>query len=510
MGRFRDLPVKHKLTLIIMASSSVALVLACTAFLILESVRFRASVVAKLTALAEVVASNSAAAMIFADAHSAKETLDALRTEAHLVAAALYTSGGRLFASYLRRDALLPLPVELRPDGHYFAVDRLELYRAITFDGKRIGTVYLHFDLEEMHSRFQQYWGILLVSALGAFLAALMVSARLQGAVSKPILSLAHAAKVVSSERDYSVRAAPGNRDEIGILIDAFNEMLGEIQKRDAELERARAELEQRVEARTRELQQEVAERRRVAVALEKALRVKSEFLNVVSHELRTPLNVIMGFARIVEDQTLGPIDEPQRSALRKVLRAGDELAGMIDDLVEATRIETERVRVEPHAVDLVEFMGHLRTAYENQNPKGLQLRWEWPEKLPLIQTDAAKLRKILHCLIHNALKFTEKGEVRISVRPRRNGGSPRVEFRVEDTGIGISPDKLPLIFNMFQQADGSATRSYGGMGLGLYIAKSLTRLLGGELTVQSEPGKGSTFTLTIPQARGEREEKAA
>jgi len=229
---------------------------------------------------------------------------------------------------------------------------------------------------------------------------------------------------------------------------------------------------------------------------LVKSNKVKDEFLSVMSHELRTPMSVVMGYAEMVRDGMLGKIQPEQEKALDKIMsRARDQLA-LINSILQATYLETGEVKVESHEFSLVYFLDDLRSHYQIPLGKGLSLYWDYPSDLPMVKADSGKLKCILQSLIDNAIKFTEKGWIKISARCL---DSKLAEFRVADTGIGIEEEFLPVMFQKFRQADGSQTRAYGGVGLGLYIVKKLTEVLGGKVEVESELGKGSTFTVTIP-----------
>ena len=228
-----------------------------------------------------------------------------------------------------------------------------------------------------------------------------------------------------------------------------------------------------------------------------KANKIKDEFLSVMSHELRTPLNVVVGYAGMIRDGLLGEVNPQQEEALRKMMdRANDQLA-LVNNILYATVLETEKITVESHAVVLGDFLKQLSSVYENPLNKQLSFNWDCPSPLAVIHTDSAKLKQILQNLIDNAIKFTSKGSITISARLRED--NQQVEFQVADSGVGIPKDAMPFIFDKFRQVDSSETRSFGGVGMGLYIVKKFTELLGGTVEVESEPGKGSTFTVTIP-----------
>ena len=233
------------------------------------------------------------------------------------------------------------------------------------------------------------------------------------------------------------------------------------------------------------------------AIDLEKANKVKDEFLGVMSHELRTPLNVIAGYTKIVQDGVLGEINAEQINALDKVTRHSNELLVMVNSIMDATKIEAGAVIVECDELPLPEFLDELKLLYEYPLGKDVILRWAYVSNLPVIRTDRDKLKHILQNLINNALKFTEVGHVTVSAS--HVAGLNRVELSVADTGIGIAAEDLPLVFEKFLQLDASRTRSQGGVGLGLHIVKTFSQVLGGTVKVTSQLGEGTTFTVTLP-----------
>jgi signal transduction histidine kinase/DNA-binding response OmpR family regulator len=232
------------------------------------------------------------------------------------------------------------------------------------------------------------------------------------------------------------------------------------------------------------------------AAELEKANQVKAEFLSVMSHELRTPINVMMGYVELVQEGLLGEIKPEQNEALKKSLHHSRNLLGMVTDILQATRIQARDIKLENSSVSLLEIIDDLKANYE-PSKNGLTLSWDVPVELPALETDGNKIKQILQSLIDNAIKFTEAGAVRITVRNLPEAS--KLEFDVSDTGRGIAEDKIPMIFDLFHQSDSSSTRRHEGIGLGLYLVKKTTELLGGEVKAKSELGKGSTFTVILP-----------
>lgn len=233
------------------------------------------------------------------------------------------------------------------------------------------------------------------------------------------------------------------------------------------------------------------------AKELEKANKVKDEFLGFVSHELRTPLNAVIAYTTMMQDKLLGEMNPEQEQGMEKILKYSKELLEMINSLLEVTRIQAGRVEVESHRVDLARFIEELKAAYDAPIGKPIILNWDIATDLPSVKTDSGKLMHILQNLITNAIKYTERGSVSVSALrcPEERG----VKFAVADTGLGIPQESLPVIFEMFRQVSRPDGPSSTGVGLGLHIVKKFTEMLGGTIEVESEPGKGSTFTVTIP-----------
>jgi signal transduction histidine kinase len=274
----------------------------------------------------------------------------------------------------------------------------------------------------------------------------------------------------------------------------------------NAEVCKARDELETRVRERTAELTianqalKETTDELRVAMlAAEAANRAKSEFLANMSHEIRTPMTAILGFSDLLADPDL-PHDK-QGLCLNAIQRNGKALLNLINDILDLSRIEAGKATFEKADYPLQPIIDDVMSVVKvRAEEKGLSLDVDRRSPLPeRIHTDPARLRQILVNLLSNAVKFTEQGGVRIGLRClHEDGGSARMQFAVTDTGIGIAADKMGDLFRRFVQVDGSAGRRYGGTGLGLTISKRLAEVLDGDIEVASELGKGSTFTLTI------------
>jgi len=262
-------------------------------------------------------------------------------------------------------------------------------------------------------------------------------------------------------------------------------------------------------------------ETKKQAIELEKSNKVKDEFLSVISHELRTPLNIISGYTTLLQDETLGEVQAAQQDALKKIEGQSRELLMMVDSVLDVTLLDARREPLANNEVNFDALLSEVRADCAVLTQKKVDIVWNYAPDLPEVKADSKKLKHILRNLIHNAVKFTQEGQITISAklsdkpangaalepqqpsvgeRGNKNGaGEKWVEFKVTDTGVGIPSEALSRIFDRFYQVDSSDTRNFGGMGLGLYIVKQFTELLGGSIEAESTIGKGSTFTVTLP-----------
>ena len=322
-------------------------------------------------------------------------------------------------------------------------------------------------------------------------LAGIIVTVLLVRVIVRPIKELVTGtARLREGALDYRVPVA--SQDEIGDLARSFNRMAHVLRQREEELQAHGTELA-RLNA---QLSQQQEELRQINLQLAAASRHKSEFLANMSHELRTPLNAVVGFAELLAAGTYGPLPPRVEDPLHEIRQNAKRLMALVSDVLDLAKIEAGRMELsyaEYLVNEVVESVAAtLRPLAE---PKGLKLLIEVESELPEGYGDAQRIAQALLNLAGNAVKFTAAGEVRLVAR--RQGEA--FLFQVTDTGIGVPREALGEIFEAFHQVDASPTRQYGGVGLGLNIAKRFVEMHGGRMMVESEPGRGSTFGFTIP-----------
>ena len=295
---------------------------------------------------------------------------------------------------------------------------------------------------------------------------------------------------------DFDVRIDVRNQDEIGQLSGAINEMAGHLKSAYGELESEIAERKRAEGEVTHSLVQIKAQ----ADQLEKANRVKSEFLSVMSHELRTPLNVILGHTWLLRERAVGEISVVQDESLAGVEKQSRLLLTMVNSILETTRIEAEAAKIDIDEVSLDRLFSDLRSNCAVLINEKTTLTWDHPADLPGVATDRIKLHRILDNIIENALKFTEEGAVVVSAKLLWDAHT--LEVNVTDTGIGIAEEDIPRVFMAFQQAESHLARKHIGTGLGLPMVKSLIELHGGHVSLDSRVGHGTTVTIDLPGDR--------
>jgi signal transduction histidine kinase len=497
MQILRDLSLSKKIKTIILVSTALALILSSSAFLWLAWHSLRDSMELDAIGLAKAVGDNATAALVFRDSTAAHEIILALAGDPRIIEAALWEKGGTRLAIYKSNsDSISRIPLLIQPEAAFYENNSLVIVRSIRLDKEQVGSIYLRMGLTSLRTLFTKIALIMAVITSGMLLFTYFIASKLQALVSQPVIDLARTVKSISDNKNYDIRAPKTGRDEVGDLIDGFNEMLEQIQHRDEALRRHSHNLA----LRSAEVSA-INEQLNIAIQkAEQANKTKSEFLAKMSHEFRTPLNAIIGYCELIKEET-EEMEEPGfLPDLGKIHTSAKHLLALINDVLDISKIEAGKMEIVAETFKIQIVLDEvLSTVQELVKKNGNQLDLECADDLGMMTSDQLKLKQVLLNLLGNSGKFTKNGLIRMKVRRFGNHGAQWLLFQVKDTGIGISPEDQKKLFQAFSQADDSTSRKFGGTGLGLVITQRFVQMMGGTITVESSSGKGSTFEVRLP-----------
>ena len=475
---FRSLPIRSKLITMLMSTSIAVLILVSGGHLYTDYSNLREDAAADLNAQAYLLLDTAHTSIKFDVNEEAKAILGTLKSITSVRTACLWDEQAIRIAEYRGVPDAAACPEQMPAEGTSVEPTRITVVVSRSDETGRWGTLMVRSSLASVERRLNEQTIIIGIVVLFGLGVATLMSARLHRFISEPVIALSRTAAAVSTGGDYSLRAERKTDDELGALVDSFNRMLERIESREAELSRANEELR-------------------------RANRVKDEFLATLSHELRTPLNAILGWTKLLRGKALPP--DAIDGALEKVERNALAQTRLVEDLLEVSRITTGKLRLELRPLDLVALAG---AAIDSVRPaaQARDVRIESVFATPAMPTvgDADRLQQVIWNLLSNAVKFTPAGGTATLALQRR---SEVDELVVSDTGIGIDEAFLPNVFDSFRQADATATRAHGGLGLGLSIVRQLVHLHGGTVTAESEGrGRGARFTVRLPVRDPERD----
>jgi signal transduction histidine kinase/ActR/RegA family two-component response regulator len=507
--------VRQKLLGVVLLTTLVALVVALGTIVGYNLRAYHQNLILDMTTQSELLGHMTAPALTFDDKRLATENLSLLRIRSKVRAAAIYNARGVLFATYAAPGEEQLFPKLPETDIVRIEGKNLILFKRIVNDKEILGTVYLRADYE-LVGTVVDYLGIAAVVTILAMLIAFLLSMRLQKVVTGPILAIAGIAREVVQQRDYSRRAEKISNDEVGVLVESFNDMLAEIERRTRELEtsnqeiarevgeRSRAqqeimrlneELEIRVRDRTAQLEVTNQELVLAKAAAEKANQAKSAFLSSMSHELRTPLNAILGFTQLLASEALTLTLDKKKEFTSYILKAGKHLLVLINEVLDLAKVESGTLMLSLEPVVLDEVMQECQAMIEPLAKKrNIRMMFARDDSLHVL-ADRTRLQQILLNLLSNAIKYNREGG---TVIVDRTVITPEcVRITIQDTGAGLGSEQLQHLFQPFNRL-GQEAGIEEGTGIGLVVTKRLVELMGGEIGATSTRGIGSAFWVEL------------
>ena len=493
--------IKHKLNRLMLRAVSLALMTTTLLLVIYQGWTFQQNMFDRLTVVAQMAGSNLTAALEFEDARQAQRLLQSVQAEQDIVAVTLYNRERQRFANYTdsshqefaHPDQLSDSQANTHRD--FDLATKLITHTApVLLHSETVGYLVISASLDRL---FEQWLMSLVLIALISLISgwlAMRAVAYLQQGLVEPITQLAQSMRQLTQEQDFSLRVRSASDDEVGQLTQGFNEMLAHLQTRETALADRNRQLGQS----NLELALAVEQATQARLVAEQAAYVKSMFLANMSHEIRTPMSGILGMTELLLES---PLDSEQRSHLQTVLDSSRALLNIINDILDFSKIEANKMVLSPSDVKLRKLLRDLMQLFQRSAElKGLSLNLTVdPAVENGCRVDAGRLRQILANLLGNAIKFTNTGHVQLRVTHiASDEHSTQLRFDVTDTGMGIPTEQQAQIFDEFNQGDISTARRHGGTGLGLAIAQRLVKLMGGDMQVSSQVGKGSTFGFTL------------
>jgi signal transduction histidine kinase/ActR/RegA family two-component response regulator len=511
MSLRKPLSVQKKMTGIIFLVSMLVMILTSAQFVFVELQQMKSVARDDIASLARLVSANARFVLTVKDYAGAKNIIDSLSARKDVVTAYLLKPNGLSLVGYSRSQSsrsridsakemeFLKLETRQIEEGVQSGAEqlwqesgRLAHFMPITFEGSHVGYSYISIELTKLRKQELLLALGWLLSMGVAMLITYLLSSRLQQHISRPVEQLVLRMGQISREKRLVGFVPKETDDEFKQLFHGFDEMMRALKERDQLLERHRKDLELEVQVRTRALEAEKEKAEQATVA-------KSRFLANMSHEIRTPMIGVLGMADLLRQR---PLVEQDQQLVATIYRSGDALLTILNDLLDFSKIEAGRMELDPVPFDVARLTEEVTQLMEvTAQDKGIALNVRTSVESHAVMGDPGRLRQVLLNLVGNAVKFTDSGSVSVSLEacdgPEQ--GECDCLFVVKDTGVGIPEDVRTRIFDSFDQGDSSTTRRYGGTGLGLAITRELIHLMHGEISVESEPGKGSSFSVRLP-----------
>jgi len=456
--------------------------------------------------VSDIMAKNICTAVHFNDSEEVKSSLEDIKTADFIIGGVVFSLEKEIeLGSFIKEgynnDILKELfKIRKINEPYYLEYDFRYLYSSqdIIYNEKKIGSLILAADIIILYKQLILVLTILFAIFIINYMVIFYFSKMFEDIITYPIRNLVKTIKNITNEKNYCIRAKKESQNELGELTDGFNKMINEIQERDEILSSSKKNLEIEIEARLKELKEMNKELNEAIHSAEDANRAKSEFLANMSHEIRTPMNSIIGFTRLLEMK----INDPTYIRwIQNIVSSGNSLLTLINDILDISKIEAGKMKIENTPVKLKLIINEIQKIYsEEVKIKKIKfLTNDHYDTSKEIFIDKSRLRQILLNVVGNAIKFTNKGFVKLSIHEKiLLDNLIDIIITIEDTGIGIPEDQRHIIFESFRQQDGQDHSRYGGTGLGLAITMKLIKLMKGEISLESEAGKGSKFTIKL------------
>jgi len=501
---FGNLTIRRKLMSIIMLACTLSLFLVGSVFVFWQWFSLRQSMVRNLSTQAKVIADNSKASITFDEPQDANDVLMALKAEEAIIFGGIYQLDGSIFAYYqnhtsdeVHDDDLNPSEIKLY--GHVFDKDSLTVYEPVIVEDKDVGIVCLKSTLSELDSMLKRSIVVVACALILVSILIYFVSSELQKIISEPILDLADVAKQVSEKREYSLRINKFRKDETGLLIKAFNEMLAQIQKRDFALVNANEQLEKKVEERTADLKEEVQVRKKAEIELAQTVkkltisnRELREFTRIAAHDLQTPLRAIGILSDWISEDYSRKCDEKGRQNARLLLGRAKRMSRFLYAIIQYSELSLAGKKIE--SINLNQI---LSSVIDNVGaPENIEIEVE--TELPVVKSVRKFMVELFENLINNAIIYMDKPQGYIKVGCLDEGD--KWKFYVSDNGPGIEQKYHDKVFKIFQML--ALRDETENIGMGLSIVKKITELYDGQVWIESKVNEGSTFYFTLPKSR--------